>query len=103
MIRPYPGLTDYFLGWQFTTSWARAEDDLRMTAWSKSLLARHHEINKARGLAVDFVYMGDAGEWQSPFPAYGQENLEKMRQIRDQYDPNLTFTKLSWGGFKLGY
>lgn len=89
--------------WQFTTSWARAEDDLRMTTWHQSLLARHHEINKQLGIASDFVYMGDAGEWQKPYPAYGASNLEKLRQVRDQYDPNLVFTKLNWGGFKLGY
>lgn len=57
----------------------------------------------SKGLGTDFVYMGDAGEWQKPFPAYGKENFDRMRQIRDQYDPNLVFTKLNWGGFKLGY
>ncbi|KAJ0116233.1 FAD binding domain-containing protein [Diaporthe amygdali] len=92
-----------YILWQFTTSWAREEDDLRMTTWHQSLLARHHEINKQLGIATEFVYMGDAGEWQKPFPAYGADNLEKMRQVRDQYDPDLVFTKLNWGGFKLGY
>ncbi|KAF6803641.1 FAD binding domain-containing protein [Colletotrichum sojae] len=92
-----------YIWWQFTTSWARAEDDLRMTAWTQSLLARHHEINRKLGLATEFIYMGDAGEFQKPFPQYGAENLEKMRAVRDQYDPDLVFTKLNWGGFKLGY
>ncbi|KAF9872084.1 FAD binding domain-containing protein [Colletotrichum karsti] len=95
--------TESYIWWQFTTSWARAEDDLRMTAWHESLLSRHHEINKAKGLATEFIYMGDAGEYQKPFPQYGAENVEKMRQIRGQYDSDLTFTKLNWGGFKLGY
>ncbi|KAF0329386.1 FAD binding domain-containing protein [Colletotrichum asianum] len=92
-----------YIWWQFTTSWARAEDDLRMTAWHESLLAHHHEINKAKGLATEFIYMGDAGEFQKPLPQYGAANVERMRSVRDQYDPDLTFTKLSWGGFKLGY
>lgn len=74
-----------------------------MTTWHQSLLAYHHEINKRLGIATEFVYMGDAGEWQKPYPAYGASNLEKLRQVRDQYDPNLVFTKLNWGGFKLGY
>ncbi|KAI8299942.1 hypothetical protein K4K61_010244 [Colletotrichum sp. SAR11_59] len=92
-----------YIWWQFTTAWARAEDDLRMTAWHESLLAHHHEINKAKGLATEFIYMGDAGEFQKPLPQYGAANVERMRSVRDQYDPDLTFTKLSWGGFKLGY
>ncbi|VUC35662.1 unnamed protein product [Clonostachys rosea] len=92
-----------YIWWQYTTSWARAEDDLRMTAWHRSLLEREHSINKQKGLATEFIYMGDAGEFQSPFPEYGAGNMEKMRQIRDAYDPDLTFTKLNWGGFKLGY
>ncbi|KAI8268252.1 Bifunctional solanapyrone synthase [Colletotrichum sp. SAR11_239] len=92
-----------YIWWQFTTSWARAEDDLRMAAWHESLLAHHHEINKAKGLATEFIYMGDAGEFQKPLPQYGAANVERMRAVRDQYDPDLTFTKLNWGGFKLGY
>ncbi|KAK7446490.1 hypothetical protein CaCOL14_010898 [Colletotrichum acutatum] len=92
-----------YVWWQITTSWARPEDDLRMTAWSQNFLAHHHEINRQLGLATEFVYMGDAGEWQKPFPAYGQGNLQKMKDIRAQYDPNMVFSKLNWGGFKLGH
>ncbi|KAK1480493.1 FAD binding domain-containing protein, partial [Colletotrichum tamarilloi] len=68
-----------------------------------NFLAHHHEINQELGLATEFVYMGDAGEWQKPFPAYGQGNLQKMKDIRAQYDPNMVFSKLNWGGFKLGH
>ncbi|TDZ21636.1 Bifunctional solanapyrone synthase [Colletotrichum orbiculare MAFF 240422] len=89
--------------WQLTTSWARAEDDLRMTAWTQGFLERHHAINKAQGLASEFIYMGDAAEFQKPFPQFGAENYQRMREIRNQYDPDLVFTKLNWGGFKLGY
>lgn len=62
-----------------------------------------HQMNKEKGLSTDFIYMGDAGETQEVFQHYGNQNLDKMRHIRDQYDPDLVFTRLNWGGFKLGY
>lgn len=67
------------------------------------LIERLHEMNKKKGLATDFIYMGDAGEHQSVFEHYGQNNIDKMKDIRDAYDPNLVFTRLNSGGFKLGY
>ncbi|RSM01156.1 hypothetical protein CDV31_011465 [Fusarium ambrosium] len=99
------GLNDdqSYIWWQFTTSWANEEDDLRVTAWQQHHLARLHEDNRAKGLATDFLYMGDAAEWQDPIQTYGKKNIQRMRKIRDAYDPDLTFTKLNWGGFKLGY
>lgn len=74
-----------------------------MSAWSQSLLAQFHRLNKEEGLATEFIYMGDAGEFQSPWLGYGEENYARMRSIRDIYDPDLVFTRLNWGGFKLGY
>lgn len=92
----------YCAGWQFATSWARQEDDLRMSAWTQSLLELAQRKTKAKGLATDFVYMGDAGEFQKPFEAYGYGNINKMRGIRDKYDHGKVFSRLNWGGFKLG-
>jgi FAD/FMN-containing dehydrogenase len=60
-------------------------------------------MNKQNGLAREFVYMGDAGEWQDPFAGFAPANVQRMREIRAAYDPNGTFSKLNWGGFKLGY
>jgi hypothetical protein len=60
-------------------------------------------MNKKLGLASDFVYMNDAGEWQvdQVWDGIADGNLDKMLEIRDKYDPALTFRKLNWGGFKL--
>ncbi len=46
--------------------------------------------------------MGDAGDFQDPFTGFPVENVRKMREIRDAYDPLGVFTRLNWGGFKLG-
>ncbi len=73
-----------------------------MTNWARSLLDFWHAENQAKGLASEFIYMGDAGEYQDPFAGFPVENVERMRQIRAMYDPTGVFTRLNWGGFKLG-
>lgn len=73
-----------------------------MQAWSQQLTERLHAINQEKGLASEFIYMGDAGEWQDPFLGLPEKNVQRMRDIRAAYDPDGVFSRLSWGGFKLG-
>ncbi|KAJ5538273.1 hypothetical protein N7494_007752 [Penicillium frequentans] len=88
--------------WQFSTGWDLAQDDIRVEAWSRQLAEHFHSINKQLGIASEFVYMGDAGEWQDPYAGFPVENVARMRKIRSTYDPAGVFSTLSWGGFKLG-
>ncbi|KAJ5797903.1 uncharacterized protein N7503_007199 [Penicillium pulvis] len=88
--------------WQFSTGWDLAQDDIRVEAWSRQLAEHLHSINKQLGIASEFVYMGDAGEWQDPYAGFPVENVARMRKIRSTYDPAGVFSTLSWGGFKLG-
>lgn len=92
----------YVLVWQFSTGWALAQDDLRIKAWSHQLAEKLHAINVEKGIASEFVYMGDAGEWQNPYAGFPKENVARMREIRSSYDQQGIFTRLNWGGFKLG-
>lgn len=89
------------LVWQFSTGWALAQDDLRIEAWSRQLIERLNAINFEKGIASDFIYMGDAGEWQDPFAGFPAENVARMREIKAAYDPLGVFSRLNWGGFKL--
>ncbi|KAI2704377.1 CAZyme family AA7 [Penicillium roqueforti] len=88
--------------WQLSTGWDLAQDDIRMEAWARQLVEHLHGINKELGLASEFIYMGDAGEWQDPYAGFPSENVARMRKIRSSYDPAGVFSILSWGGFKLG-
>lgn len=74
-----------------------------MTSWSRQLTEHLHRVNQDLGLARDHIYMGDAGEWQDPFAGFPEANVERMRAIRGAYDPSGTFSRLNWGGFKLGF
>ncbi|RMZ77570.1 hypothetical protein DV737_g4251, partial [Chaetothyriales sp. CBS 132003] len=88
---------------QTSTAWDLPEDDLRMTAWSKSLIAHLHSLNQKKGIASDFLYIGDSGEFQDPFAAFPAKNVQRMKAIRSKYDPDKVFQRLNWGGFKLGF
>ncbi|KAF3760362.1 FAD-binding domain-containing protein [Cryphonectria parasitica EP155] len=88
--------------WQFSTAWANEVDDLRMTNWVRSLSDYWHMENQALGLASEFLYMGDSGEFQDPFLGFPIENVQRMKAIREAYDPLGVFSRLNWGGFKLG-
>lgn len=74
-----------------------------MTAWAQQTVDYLHSLNQEKGLASEFIYMGDAGEFQDPYLGFPLENVERMRSIRSEYDPQGVFTRLNWGGFKLGY
>ncbi|EMR66280.1 putative fad binding domain-containing protein [Eutypa lata UCREL1] len=87
--------------WQLATGWANASDDLRITSWAKNFIEYHHSINQDLGVAHEFLYMGDAGEFQDPYLTFPAENVEKLRAVRTSYDPGHVFSKLNWGGFKL--
>ncbi|KAJ5373335.1 hypothetical protein N7517_005341 [Penicillium concentricum] len=98
------GLEDEALiWWQLSTSWELPQDDLRVQTWARHLTEHLHELNKQNGLAREFVYMGDAGEWQEPFAGFPPANVQRMKEIRAAYDPKGAFSRLNWGGFKLGY
>ncbi|CAK7201150.1 hypothetical protein SEUCBS139899_003852 [Sporothrix eucalyptigena] len=95
--------SENWLIFQFSTGWADAADDIRVTSWSERLVTQMHTINQEKGLASEFVYMGDAGEWQDPWAGMAPENVAKAQEIRAAYDPNGVFRYLNYGGFKLPY
>ncbi|KAL4783597.1 hypothetical protein BJX76DRAFT_368340 [Aspergillus varians] len=88
--------------WQFSTGWALAQDDLRVTSWSRNLADDLHEKNRELSLAREHIYMGDAGEFQDAFATFPSGNIKRMKEIRNAVDPNGVFSRLNWGGFKLG-
>ncbi|KAH8890360.1 putative FAD-binding oxidoreductase [Thozetella sp. PMI_491] len=95
--------SENWLIFQLSTGWASEKDDTRITTWSQKLITQMHEMNKAKGISSEFIYMGDAGEWQDPWAGMDQNNVAKLKTIRDAYDPDGTFKYLSYGGFKLPY
>ncbi|KAF4549947.1 FAD-binding domain-containing protein 74 [Elsinoe fawcettii] len=94
---------DNYIWWQFATNWRNAEDDLRVTSWSNSLLERLHRENVELGLATEFLYAGDTNEFQNVYLGFPQENQDRLFEIRERYDPEGVFKSLNFGGYKLGF
>lgn len=87
--------------WQLVNTWDNAEDDLQLTNYARSFIDYWHQDSQDKGLSSEFLYMGDAAEFQYPFAGFPLENVNRMRNVRAAYDPLGVFTQLNWGGFKL--
>ncbi|KAF2995007.1 hypothetical protein E8E14_002383 [Neopestalotiopsis sp. 37M] len=86
--------------------WSNIEDDERVFAVHAQANANIKEKLSAAGLGpLPFMYLSDIEKAQIPelFPAYGAENLARMKDIRDKYDPERVFTDLVPGGAKVAF
>ncbi|KAF3913965.1 hypothetical protein ABW21_db0207295 [Orbilia brochopaga] len=82
-------------------SWVnRTEADLRMETLKQSG-SKMTEAAKAAGKHVDFVYVNAAGADQEPYLSYGEDNVRRLRRLRQRYDPDGVFSKLQAGVFHL--
>ncbi len=91
----------YFPGWIISTHWEKAEDDEEVIAWQKNLRETMHAENIKNGVGLDFMYYNDCDDDQDAFSGLPPANLERLKMIRDKFDPTLVFTNLVTGGFKL--
>lgn len=83
-------------------SWVDSQDD----EYVESIHAKADEAVaanlKAAGFeTLPFIYLNDAPKGAPVFEGYGAENWQKLRDIRAKYDPDMIFTKLLEGGFKV--
>ncbi|EOD43069.1 hypothetical protein V502_00187 [Neofusicoccum parvum] len=86
-----------------TLAWMDAEDDAIIETFIKTV----NENITAQLEAIDalsgFYYLNDAGTGQPVFETYPPENLERLKEIRCKYDPDMVFTELMPGGFKIAH
>lgn len=78
------------------------------TAFDAEIFARTQKfVEDAEQLAKDmdcwhkYVYLNYAAKEQGVLATYGEENLERMRAVAREYDPEGVFQKLLPGGHKL--
>ena len=83
--------------------WSISTDDYRMTQYAHEFLAAVDNSSQAEGLFYPFLYLGDAAAGENPFASYGKgQSLNKLRAVRQRYDPDAVFQHLQPGGFKFG-
>lgn len=86
---------------QIDLSWQRQEDDALFDEVGQSMIDELGAFAKSIGGLNEYVYLPYAYHTQNPLAGYGQENLQKLRQVAKKYDPRGVFQKDVPGGFKL--
>ncbi|KAF5875551.1 putative fad binding domain protein [Botrytis fragariae] len=56
---------------------------------------------KELGILHKYIYPNYADASQDVFAGYGEENLSRLRQVQEAYDPDGTWRRLQTGGFKI--
>ncbi|GMG30796.1 unnamed protein product [Aspergillus oryzae] len=86
-----------------TVLWENADDDDRMNAFAQEWVKKSTATTKDAGKHYPWLYINYASTDQDPFLSYGEANLQKLRRIQRDLDPQGVFTSegLCRGYFKL--
>lgn len=77
------------------------EFDDEVAEWIKSVNVEiERKLEEIDGLSR-YIYLNDADKDQKVFESYGTESLERLRTVREKYDPERVFTDLMPGGWKV--
>jgi FAD/FMN-containing dehydrogenase len=85
----------------FAVWWKNESDDELVLGVAKSIIDRTTAKAKEIGAHHRYLYQNYADISQDVFASYGEENLERLREISLKYDPKQVFQKLQPGYFKL--
>jgi hypothetical protein len=95
-----PGKAPYF--WPvFSFSWVDPSDDEHVIGLSEQITAEINIGLAAAGQKAAYLYLNGAGPGQQVFQGYGHNSVDKLYEVRSRYDPDLVFTRLLPGGWKL--
>ncbi|KAM5341715.1 hypothetical protein ACJ41O_014746 [Fusarium nematophilum] len=84
-----------------TYSWKRESGDALFDDFIREFNANVSEPLKALNAAGSYYYLNEADKGQPVFESYPAGNLDRLKRIRDKYDPGRVFTDLMSGGFKV--
>jgi hypothetical protein len=87
--------------WVLDTGHWHAKDDSAAHEATKSLMGKIQNAVKQEESEIDYIFMNDASWDQDVIASYGEDNVRRLRKVREKYDPSFAFTYLAGGGFKL--
>ncbi|KAI1211125.1 putative oxidoreductase [Annulohypoxylon truncatum] len=93
--------TDTLVVCLLSQAWADEADDERVYAASAALVVALQEVARSLNAYDPFIYLNYAAPWQDPIASYGEESVQKLRELRARVDPTGVFTRLVPGGFKI--
>ena len=82
-------------------AWSSEADDEYMHKFATDFRTLINDLLNRSGSGAQYLFLNQAGEEQPVFQSYGAENLKKLKDIREKYDPLKVFTELLPGGWKL--
>lgn len=83
------------------SAWPSEKDDDLLISIGRNFLKEVEKKAVEMGLDDDFMYLNDAASDQKIMEGYGKANLERLRRVAKEFDPNQVFQKQVTGGFKL--
>lgn len=84
-----------------SVSWSDEANDADVEEWISGADAAMDEQLGAIDARSRYVYLNDADQGQEVFETYGQESVDRLKEIRAKYDPKKVYTELMPGGFKV--
>ncbi|KAF2852610.1 FAD-binding domain-containing protein [Plenodomus tracheiphilus IPT5] len=81
--------------------WQHGSDDAEVMQFLDECNVKMTERLEARGLGLPYLYLNDADKVQDVFEGYGEANMRRLEGVRAKYDPEMVFTDLMPGGFKV--
>jgi hypothetical protein len=86
----------------FTVNWALGKDDEVVERITREAIEQVDAFAREKGTEHRYRYLNYCAGWQKPLEGYGEENLEFLRGISGDIDPDGVFQRGCTGGFKLG-
>lgn len=86
----------------FTVNWALSKDDEIVQDITRQAIEQIDTFALENGTHHRYRYINYCAAWQKPFEGYGEENLEFLRCVSREVDPEGLFQRGCRGGFKLG-
>lgn len=90
-----------YIMFEESLTWYSAEDDAAIEAFYEAFNANITTQLEDMGVLSPFVYLNDANGKQDVFAGYPIENVNKLKTIREKYDPDRVYTDLMPGGWKV--
>lgn len=82
--------------------WSSPGDDGKISSFLDAFNVNiTSQLDSLDGVLSPFLYLNYADESQAVFKGYPKENVARMKDIREKYDPDMVFTDLMPGGWKV--
>jgi hypothetical protein len=88
----------------FTAEWPKdLENGSALVQAHDELVQGVEKLAKEKGVLLDYLCPSFAGASQKVMRSFGENNLQKIRDVAAKYDPEGVFQKLQNDGFLLRY